>query len=94
MSLTFWLRRFMLMFFLAFIVVVCAHVLRGHELMVSLAESLLWAVISANIFMFTRIYHSRKGGYCALFNDIAENQHRQSVVNIDSALIQPRYANL
>ena len=94
MGLTFWLRRFLLLFCLAFIVIVCAHVLRGHELMVSLAESLLWAVISANIFMFTRIYHSRKGGYCALFNDIAENQHRQSVVNIDSALIEPRYANL
>ena len=94
MGLTFWLRRFLLLFCLAFIVIVCAHLLRGHELVFSLSESLLWATISANIFMVTRIYHSRKGRYCALFNDIAENQHRQSVVNIDSALIEPRYANL
>ena len=77
MSLTFWLGRFMLMFFLAFIVVVCAHLLRGHELMFSLSESLLWATVSANIFTFTRIYHSRKGRYCALCNDFAERQYHQ-----------------
>lgn len=77
MDLLFWLRRFMLMFCLAFTVIVCAHLLRGHELMFSLSESLLWATISANIFMFTRIYHSRKGRYCALCIDIAERQHRQ-----------------
>ena len=77
MSLLFWLRRFMLTFFLAFIVVVCAHLLRVHEVMVSLSESLLWATTLANIFMFTRIYHSRNSGYCALCNDIAEKQHHQ-----------------
>ena len=77
MSLTFWLRRFMLMFCLAFTVIVCAHWLRGRELMFSLSERLLWAMMPANIFMFTHIYHSRNNRYCALCNDIAERQHHQ-----------------
>ena len=77
MGLLFWLRRFMLVFCLAFTVIVCAHLLRGHELMFSLSESLLWATISANIFIFTRIYHSRNGRYCALCNDITEIQDSQ-----------------
>ncbi len=77
MGVLFWLRRFMLVFCLAFIVIVCAHLLRGHEFMFSLSESLLWAVISANIFIFNRIYHSRKGRYCMLCNDISEIQDSQ-----------------
>lgn len=74
MGVLFWLRRFLLIFCIAFTVIVSAHLLRGHELMYSLSESLLWAMISANIFVFTRIYHSRKGRYCALCNDIPESR--------------------
>ena len=75
MGVSFWLRRFLLIFCIAFAVIMCAHLLRGHELMFSLSESLLWAMISANIFVFTRIYHSRKGRHCALCNDIPDKQN-------------------
>ena len=74
MGVLFWLRRFMLLFCIAFAVIMCAHLLRGHELMFSLSESLLWAMISANIFTFGRIYHSRKRRYCAICNDVPDRQ--------------------
>ena len=71
----FWLRRFLLLLGIAFTVIVSAHLLGVHELLVSLSESLLWAIISANIFVFTRIYHWRKGHSCVLCNDIPEIQN-------------------
>ncbi|MEO8001368.1 MAG: hypothetical protein ABI644_05785 [Arenimonas sp.] len=77
MGVLFWLRRFLLVFSVAFAMIVSAHLLRGHELMYSLSESLLWAMISANIFTASRIYQSRKGIHCALCNDIPGMQNDQ-----------------
>ncbi len=74
MGVMFWLGRFLLVFSIAFAVIVSAHLLRGHELMFSLSESLLWAMISANIFTASRIYQSRKGVHCALCDDISGTQ--------------------
>ncbi len=74
MGVIFWLRRFLFVFCIAFAVIVSAHLLRGHELMFSLSESLLWAVISANIFIASRIYQSRTGVQCALCDDISGTQ--------------------
>lgn len=73
MGILFWLRRFLPMFCIAFAVIVSTHLLRGHELLFSLSESFLWAMISANIFVFTRAYHTRKGRSCALCNDIPDS---------------------
>jgi len=70
MGVMFWLRRFFVVFCIAFALILSAHLLRGHELKFSLSESLLWAMISANIFTASRIYQSRKGVHCALCNDI------------------------
>jgi hypothetical protein len=72
----FWLRRFLLVFCIAFALILGAHLLRGHELMFSLSESLLWAMISANIFVTARIYQSRMGRHCALCRDTPEMQNR------------------
>jgi len=66
----FWLRRFVLVFCVACAMIVNTHLLRSHELAVSLSRGLLWSTISANVFIFTRIYRSRNGGYCALCNDL------------------------
>lgn len=74
MGVLFWLRSFLLAFCMAFAVIMSAHLLRGHELMFSLSESLLWATISANIFTASRIRQSRKGQHCLLCNDCPEMQ--------------------
>jgi hypothetical protein len=72
----FWLRRFLLVFFMVFVLIVSAHLLRGHELVFSLSESLLWAIISASVFTASRIHQSRKGHYCSLCKDTPEMRTR------------------
>ncbi len=74
MGVLFWLRRFFVVFCIAFAVIISAHLLRGHAVAYSLSESLLWAMISANIFTASRIHQSRKGIGCALCNDIPGTQ--------------------
>lgn len=69
MSTAFWIRRFLLVFGIAFSAIASAHLLRGHAFVFSLTESLVWAMISAGIFVGARRYHSRKGHQCALCND-------------------------
>ena len=69
MGIVFWIRRFILIFGLVFTVLACVHLLRGHELLYALKESLLWGIITANIFEASRIYNSRRGRHCGLGND-------------------------
>ena len=69
MRITFWIRRFLLLFCLAFAVLACVHVLRGDELLYSMKESLLWGIIIANIFAASRVHNSRQGKHYALCND-------------------------
>lgn len=74
MGSAFWVRRFLLVFGIAFAAIAAAHLLRGHELVYSLKESVLWAMISTNIFITSRIYQSRRGVHCALCKDTPEMQ--------------------
>lgn len=69
MGIAFWIRRFVLILCLVFVVLVCVHLLRGHELLPTLKESLLWGIITANIFVASRIVDSRRGRHCALCKD-------------------------
>lgn len=69
MRITFWIRRFLLVFCLVFTVLACVHLLRGDELLYSLKESLLWGIITANIFVASRIYNAKQGKQCTLCND-------------------------
>ncbi len=70
MGIVFWLRRFLWVFCIAFVVLVSVHLLRGQAPVYSLKESLLWAMISTCVFIATRIYRSRKGQHCVLCNDV------------------------
>lgn len=69
MGIDFWIRRFFLIFCLVFVVLASVHLLRGDELLFTLKESLLWGIITANVFVASRIHDSRRGGHCALCND-------------------------
>lgn len=75
MGILFWLRRFLLVFCIAFVLIMSAHLLRGHELMFSLSESLLWAMISASIFTASRISQSSKARRCGFCRDTPEMQN-------------------
>ena len=74
MSKMFWLRRFLLVFCVAFTVIIGSHLLRGHELSYALTESVVWAMISAPIFVISRMHQSSKGQHCALCSDMPEHR--------------------
>lgn len=69
MGIAFWIRRFILVFALVFTVLSCVHLLRGHEFIFTLKQSLLWGIIASNIFIASRVYNSRRGRHCGLCND-------------------------
>ena len=70
MGTAFWIRRFALAFTIAFVVIAGAQLLRGREVRSSLEHGLLWALVSAGVFVGARLYQSSRGKHCALCNDI------------------------
>ena len=64
-----WIRVFVVVVAIAFVVIAGAHLLQGNPLGDVVAESLAWAVVSAGIFTAARIYRWRKGQYCAVCGD-------------------------
>jgi hypothetical protein len=72
---TFWIRRFLLVFFGAFVVLATAGFVRGRPWETVLADSGLWGAIAATLFVATRLYHSRKGRHCALCRDTPETYY-------------------
>jgi len=72
MGTAFWIRRFMRVFSIAFVVIACAQALKGHALAYSLTQGLIWAAASAMVFTAARLYQSRKGQHCALCRDTPE----------------------
>ncbi len=74
MGTAFWIRRFLLVFILAGIVITGAQLLRGHTLAYSSAEGLIWAVITSAVFTVARIFQSRRGQHCVICRDTPEMQ--------------------
>lgn len=72
MGAAFWVRRFFLVWTIAFVVIAGAQALKGHGLAGSAAQGLLWATISATIFVGSRFYQARKGQHCAICKDTPE----------------------
>lgn len=68
----FWIRRFILVWTAAFVLIAGAQALKGHALAYALTQGLLWATISAGIFVGARLYHSRRGRHCAICRDTPE----------------------
>lgn len=73
MGTSFWVRRFLLVFGIAFIVIAAAQLVQGESLNYAVTQALLWAAISATIFTGARIYQSRKGRHCALCQDVPQS---------------------
>lgn len=69
MGIAFWLRRYATVFAFAFVVIAAAQLLRGREFEVALQHALLWASMSAAVFLATRLYYSGRGVPCAICRD-------------------------
>ena len=72
MGAMFWIRRFLLVFGGALVVIVGAQLLKGHTIAYAALQGLLWAAISATVFTGARIFQSRQGRHCALCRDTPE----------------------
>jgi hypothetical protein len=72
MGAAFWIRRFILVWTAAFALIAGAQALKGHDLVYALPQGLLWATISAGIFIGARLYQSRRGQHCAICRDTPE----------------------
>lgn len=54
------------------------QMLKGRELDYAVEFGLLWGVISATIFVATRIYYYKKGLYCKVGADLPESEATNS----------------
>lgn len=74
MGTVFWVRRFLLVMTVAFVIIGAAQWLKGHSLQYAASQGLVWGAISAGLFVATRIYHARRGRHCAMCKDTPETQ--------------------
>ncbi len=72
MSKAFWIRRYLMVATLVFGVLMAVALLKGRTLAVGAEDSLLWAAISAAIYVATRYHYAKKGIACAMCRDIPE----------------------
>ena len=70
----FWIRLFFTVLALAFVLIAGAHLLRGRSAKYAVGEGIVWSLITASIFISTRLYRSRKGQHCAMCADTPEMQ--------------------
>jgi hypothetical protein len=74
MTTQFWIRRFLQVFSLAFLIIATAQLLKGHRLAYAAIQAGVWSLIATSIFTASRIYQSRQGQHCALCRDTPEMQ--------------------
>ena len=73
-STAFWIRRFFTVLAGAFVVICAAQMLRGHDLVYSAVQGVIWATISATVFTGARFFQARQGRHCAICRDTPEMQ--------------------
>lgn len=72
MGARFWIKRFCVMYAGIFAALLLVERLKGHGWRAALAFSGLWALISAGIFIGTRLHYASKGVACPLCKDTPE----------------------
>ena len=72
MGRSYWIKRFVVVTALGFAVLMVVELLKGHGYEASLTFSAVWSLIASAAFTAARIYHSRKGRYCAICRDTPE----------------------
>ncbi len=74
MGIAFWVRRFVVVFAGAFVVIATAQGLKGHPKAQAAGVGLVWAAVSATVFVASRIVQSRRGQHCELCRDTPQMQ--------------------
>ena len=69
----FWVKRFLWMTGIVFMILMAASLLRGRVMETALPESFMWALISSAVFTGWRYYNARKGVACAMCRDTLED---------------------
>ncbi len=69
MGRSFWIKRFVTVAAVVFVVLMVVELFKGHTPDEALVNSAVWSLIAAAIFVAARIYHSRRGRACALCGD-------------------------
>jgi len=74
MGTVFWVKRFLVVMAGALVIISSVQWLKGHSIRYALMQGALWGVISAGVFVATRIYRSRRGEHCAMCRDTPETR--------------------
>ncbi len=76
MGTAFWMRRFLVVLAVAFVVIAASHLVRGRGVEYAVTQGAVWSVISAVIFTVARYFQARRGQHCALCRDTPEMQQQ------------------
>jgi hypothetical protein len=69
----FWVKRYLWVTGIAFMILMAAALLRGRTMEEALSASFIWALVSAGIHTGWRYHQARKGIPCALCRDTVED---------------------
>jgi uncharacterized membrane protein len=72
MKTTFWIKRFFVVFLGVFSLLLVVGFLKDRALERAAADSVVWAGITAVVFVTARLYQSRRKHHCALCRDTPE----------------------
>ena len=73
-----WLRRFAIVFAVAFVVISGAQLLRGRAAGFALLHGLVWSAISTAVFIAAQAHRERKRQRCAVCDAIDGKQQQDS----------------
>jgi hypothetical protein len=79
MRIGFWLKRGFYVFVIVMAILFCVELIKGHTIEQAIYFSLVWAGISAVIFILTRIYYVNKGINCQVCNDLPTEKGSKKV---------------
>ena len=68
----FWVKRYLWVAGIAFMILMSAALLRGRTVDTALTESFIWALVTAAIFTGSRYYQARRGKACGFCKDTVE----------------------
>jgi uncharacterized membrane protein len=66
---SFWLRRYLLVFAAACVIIACAQALKGHDTGYAVTQGVVWGLVTAAVYLAALYYRIRKGQKCAVCDD-------------------------
>lgn len=67
-----WLIQYVIAIPIAGLLLMAVQLLKGRDIDYAIEFGLLWGIISASIFLGSRIYYFKKGLYCKVCADLPE----------------------